>query len=123
LFGRGARDALDFETIHSARWIEQAAPLEPRVDDDAHAVYRETRLGDVGGQHDLAAARPRRFQRGILVTRGELSVQRSHVHAGANVAQHALHTPDLARARQEHQHVAVSIGECTFDRAQHAELG
>ncbi len=56
LLGRGARDALRLEPAHAGGGIEEAAPLEPSVDDDAHAVDRQARLGDVGREHDLAAA-------------------------------------------------------------------
>ena len=106
LLGRRARDALHLEPVHAARRIEQAAPLEPRIDDDAHAVDGETGLGDVGGEHDLAPPGLRGLERRVLVAGRELAEQRHHVDVGADVAQHALHAADLARAGQEHQHVA-----------------
>ena len=79
LLGGRARDALQFEPIHAARRIEQAAPLEPGVDDDAHAVDGQAGLGDVGGEHDLAAPGLRRLQRGVLLAGGKLAVQWQHV--------------------------------------------
>ena len=67
LVGRRARDAHGLEPAHPGRRIEALASLEPGVDHDAHAVDREARLGDVGGEHDLAAATRVRSQRRILV--------------------------------------------------------
>ena len=83
LLGRRARDALRLEPAHAADGIEHAAPLEPRIDDDAHAVDREARLGDVRREHDLAPARACRRERRVLLARRELAVQRQHVDVGA----------------------------------------
>ena len=46
----------------------------------------------------------------------ELAEQRQHVDAVAEVAQHALHAADFARAGQEHQHVARRFGQRALDR-------
>jgi hypothetical protein len=43
------------------------------------------------------------LRRRILVRGSEFAEQRQNVHVIADVAQHALHSPDFARARQEHQ--------------------
>ena len=84
LLGRGARDALRLEPAHAADGIEDAAPLEAGVDDDAHAVDRDARLGDVRREHDLAAAGARRCERGILLAGLELAVERQQVDVGAD---------------------------------------
>jgi hypothetical protein len=123
LRGGRARDARHFESVHAARRVEQAAPLESGVDHDAYAVDRETRLRDVRGEHDLAAARARGCDRRVLVAGRELSIQRQHIDARPDVAQHSLHAADLSRAGQEHEHVAFRLGKCALDHAQHRELG
>ena len=78
LVGRRARDAHGLEPAHAARGIEALATLEPRVDDDAHAVDGEAGLGDVGRDDDLAASPRRRPQRRVLRRGVEIAVQRQH---------------------------------------------
>ena len=114
LLGRGARDALRLEPAHAGDGIEHAAPLEPGVDDDAHAVDRQARLRDVRREHDLAAARARRRERRVLLAGRELAVERQHVDVGAErelVAQPPLDAADLAGAGQEHEQVARRVRE------------
>ena len=62
-------------------------------------------------------------QRRVLFAAGELTVERQHVDVRTHVREHSLHAPDLARARQEHQHVSLGFGERTLDYTQHRELG
>ena len=52
-------------------------------------------------------------ERRVLLAGRELAVERQHVDvvADARLAQPRLHAPDLARARQERQHVAGRLGE------------
>jgi hypothetical protein len=61
-------------------------------------------------------------QRRVLVARRQLAEQWQHVHVGAEHAQHSLHAAYFTGARQEHQHVARRLDECTPDRAHHGEF-
>ena len=125
LLGRGARDALRLEPAHAGDGIEDAAPLEPRVDDDAHAVDRQARLGDVRREHDLAAARARRRERRVLLAGRELAVERQQVDVGAErelFAQPPLDAADLAGAGQEHEQVARRVRERAMHGARDASV-
>ncbi len=117
LLGRRARDPLRLEAAHARAGIEHAAPLEARIDDGAHAVDREARLGDVGREHDLAAAAARGLKRRVLLGRRQLAVERQNVDVRAELrlAESRLHAADLGRAGQEHEQIAGRLRE----RAQH----
>ena len=125
MLGGSARDALRLEAAHAADGIEDAAPLEPGVDDDAHAVDREAGLGDVRREHDFAAARARRRERRILFLGLELAVERQEVYVGADAelfAQAPLDAADLAGARQEHQQVAGRVEQRAVHRTCDGQL-
>src|SRR5690606_38264061 len=106
LLGRRARDALCLEPAHSRDGIEYAAPLEPGVDDDAHAVDRQARFGDVRGEHDFAAPVARGRERGVLLSGRELAVERQNVDVAVERAffdQAPFDAADLAGAGQKYE--------------------
>ena len=69
LIGGRARDAHRLQAAHSRRRIEARAAREPGIDDDAHALDRQTGFGDVGREHDLAVLRVAGAQRCVLLCR------------------------------------------------------
>jgi hypothetical protein len=78
LIGRCTRDARRLEPPHAGDGIKDSAALETRIDHDANALDGETGLGDVRGQHHLARTGRGGCQRGILLLRPQLTVQRQH---------------------------------------------
>ena len=55
---------------------ETRASFLAAIDHDAHAFDRETGLGDVGGEHDLAFATAAGLDRRVLLLHGQLAEQR-----------------------------------------------
>src|SRR5262249_48486348 len=107
LLGGGAADGRQHEAVEPAPRIETGEAHEPGVDDRHDALHRYRGLGDVGGEHD-APPRPR-AQRPLLVVERLVAVQRDDVH-GASLRERRERlrgTPDLRRARQEDEHVAI----------------
>ena len=103
-----------------ARLARQAA-----VDHHAHAGQGHAGFGDVGRQHDAAAAVGIGLQHARLLLDRQLAVQRQHVDVGASTspaASAASHARDLALAGQEHQHVAGMLRQRLLDRAPRLRL-
>ena len=92
-----------------------AAAHQPAVHHDAHAFDREAGLRDVRGEHDLARAGPHRRERGVLIRAGQIAEQRQapRVRLRPSCArfEQRLDAADLARAGQEHEHVAALFAQ------------
>jgi hypothetical protein len=56
LIGGGLRNVYCFQSRKTGVRIKTRFAREPRVDDRAHAGQSDRRFGDVGGEHDAAAA-------------------------------------------------------------------
>ena len=76
LIGGGAGNALRLQSAHAGGRIEHGAPDQAGVDDDTHALDGQARLRDVGREDDLAYARGRGQQRGVLLLPRQLAKQR-----------------------------------------------
>jgi uncharacterized protein YqgC (DUF456 family) len=118
LFGRGLRDPLELETAHAGCRVESRSSLVAAVDDDAYTLDREAGLGEVGREHNPAPSVGLGPKRRVLYRCPELAVQRPDAHR--LVLQRSLEqlrrAPDLARARQEGEHVTLVLGQCARDR-------
>ena len=129
LLGRRTRDAHGLQAPHAGRGIETRTARESRIDHRAHPGERQARLGDVGGEHDLARAGGRWRQRRILLGGRELAVERQHLHAGPQLArvlggfEQLPHATDLTRPREKHQHVARSLAQRAPREARDQLLG
>jgi len=77
LSGR-ARDPAGDQAAHPGAGIEARAALESGVDHHPHALDGQAGFGDRCGQHDLACARRRRRDRGVLLGRCQRPVQGVH---------------------------------------------
>ena len=109
LRGRVLGDALGVEAVDPLFRIESEDLVQPRVHHVGDAFDGQGRLGDVGGQDDLAS-----FVRGegcVLLTSLEAPVEREH-HRGqpGDRRQLAGRRPDLARAGEEAEDVAAAGG-------------
>ena len=125
LLGGRARDALHLEPSHAAARIEAGAAHQARVHHRAHARDGEAGLGEIGGEHDLAAPRGIGGERAVLGLEGEIAVER-HERTGGRIergAECGLDAADLTRAGEEHEHVAGGFGERTPHQLHHAPLG
>ena len=112
LLGGGARDALRLEAAHTGDRVEARTPHQSGVDHHAHAGNGEARLGDVGREHQLAHAAGSRRERRILRLGAELAVEGHHGRAfGACALEKRLHTADLTRAGQEHEHITLLLAQ------------
>ncbi len=112
LVGRRARGGDRLQPGEAGGGVEQRRPGQPGVDHDAHPLDRQAGLGDVGGQHHLAAARQAGDQRRVLGARGQRSVERVDVDRRVRAerfAQRRGGALDLGRAGQEDQHVALGL--------------
>jgi hypothetical protein len=67
LLGRRARNSLRFQAAHTSSRIKNGAANQTRVNNDADALNRQARLGDVGCQHYLALTVSGRSKRGLLI--------------------------------------------------------
>ena len=120
LVGSGARDAPGLEAAHAGHRIEGRAAHQSRIDDRAHAGQRETGLGDVGGEDHTAAPSRIGLQGTRLFGRGQFAVQRQQhdrVIDLGHTPEHHERATDLARARQESEHIARALAQ----RALHGE--
>ena len=125
LVGRRLGRRHGVESGQAGAGIEHRPPGRPAVDDDRHALDGQARLGDVGGEHDLAPAGQARRQRGVLLAGGQRAVQHVDVDGLAveGGAQLGLGAADLARPGQEHQHVALGLAaQDAADRAHDGRL-
>ena len=112
------RDGRDDERVHAEARVVSALLDEARVDDVVDAVDGDARLGDVGGDDDLARARGRRVKDARLHLGGKGGVDGEDDELGHRGAEglHAL-VEDLARGvdllltGQEEQDVALRLGE------------
>ena len=84
LVGRVAADRHRRQPGHAGRRVEARRPGEPAVDDDAHALDGQRRLGDVGRQHDAPPARRRRRQGEVLLLDAQRSGERADVDVAAD---------------------------------------
>ena len=82
-------------------------PVQPAVDDGGHPIDGDRRLGDVGGEDDLAA--PARGQGPVLVPGGHLPVEHHHLQVGMGgvLGERLAAAADLRGAREEDQDVPV----------------
>ncbi len=122
LVGRGARDADGREAGHPAARVEARRPRPPGVHDDADALQRQARLGDVGRQHDLALPGRGGLDGPVLRLGRERAVERCDEHAAgqATLFQPLLYAPDLARSRQKDEKAArLGLGEGAADHPRH----
>ncbi len=126
LVGRGLRDVDHVQAREATVGVVARLAREPGVDHHAHAGERHAGFGDVGGEHDAAAAVRIRLQHAALLFDGELAVQGEHVDAreragGVAAAgsgpQQRFHARDLALPGQEHQHVARMLCQHLLHRA------
>ena len=120
LVGGGARDSPGLQAAHAGHRIERRAAYQSRIDDRADTRQRETGLGDVGGEDHTAASGRIRLQGTRLLGGGQFAVQRQQhdrVIDLGHAPEHRERTTDLARARQEGEHVARALAQ----RALHGE--
>ena len=116
LVGRVAADRHRRQPGHPGARIEARRAGQAAVDDDAHAVHRQRRLGDVGGQHDAPPTRRRRGQRPVLLLERQRAGQRGGRRRRGRGAVELLGEPgDLADAGQEHEDVAVLVAQRPTD--------
>ena len=124
LIGGGTGHAHGLKPRHAHIRLEPRNSRQTAVNDHAHALDGDRRLGDGGREHHLALALGRRPQRKIL---------RLHVHRAVKRGQHGrwiadtllqpfLHAPDLALARQERQDRTGFRAQGTHDRVRHPVL-
>ena len=116
LIGRGAADAAELQPVEAGRRVVAQAPHEAGVDDRRDPFDRDRGLGDVGGEHDLAARQ--RPEHGVLALGREVAVERQHRDPALDGErrQGLGRALDLADAGQEDEHVAGRLVE----RAAHA---
>ena len=120
LVGAGSRHPHRFQPGHPGARREARHARQAAVHHHAHAIDREAGLGDGRGEDHLAASPVVRPERPVLLLRREVAVQRHD--DGLATGEHFLHPPDLPRARQEHEHVAVIARQHVADGAGHAAL-
>ena len=103
LIGVRPADADRFEPSEADVGLIDRNAHEPAVDDDAHALDRERRLGDRSGEHDLAPPRRRGGDGEILRAAIERAIERRDVDVGAldTRFQGLGDAADFALARQE----------------------
>ena len=108
LVGRGARHAHGLQPGEADGRLEARHAGKTAVDDDAHALDGQRRLGDGRGQHHLAPAWAGRLEREILRPLVHRAVERSEIDVGIAdpLLQPFLNAPDLALAGQEHEHAS-----------------
>lgn len=101
------------QDVDAARRVEVPPLCVPGVDDEAHAVDGDARLGDVGREDDLAGAARRRRPHGVLVVGGQARVQRQELHRqraarrGGRAVREPLHRVlDLVAPGEEEEQVA-----------------
>src|SRR5580698_10580232 len=96
----GARDALRLEPTHARGGIEYRATDESGVDHDAYALDGQTRLGDVGSEHDFACAPWRRRKGGVLILGSQLAEEGEDTDGAGGLCrfQERLHATNLAGA-------------------------
>jgi hypothetical protein len=124
LLGGGARDRRDNERLHRRARIETLGFLEARVDHVDDAVDRQRRLGDVGGEHDLARAGRRRLkdfrlqvgrQRRVDARHDELADLRAE--RARAVRQNLGGRVDLVLAGEEDENVARRLRDVHLQRS------
>ena len=118
------RDPAQLKAAHPGHRVERGTPFVPAVDDDSHALDRQTGLGDVCREHNLAASVRFGAQRRVLLRRGELAVERpdaQRIRAG-QTRQGLRRAADLAGARQKREQVALVVGERAPDDRHHAAI-
>ena len=124
LIGGGTRHAHGLEPGHADVRLETRNPRKAAVDDDAHALDGDRRLGDRGREHHLAQTLGRWLERKVL---------RLHVHRAVKRGKHdrriadallqpLLDAPDLALARQERQDRAGFRPQGPHHRVRHLIL-
>ena len=113
LVGVGAADADGRKARQADVGLVDRNAHEAGIDHDAHAFDGERRLGDRGGEHDLAPPRGRRRDGEILRMGVERAIERRDVDVGALDArvQDLRDAPDLALPRQEDQDRAAFLFE------------
>ena len=109
LIGVGPADADGLEARKPDVGLIDRDSHEPAVDDEAHALNRERRLGDRGGEHDLAPPRRRRGDGEILCAAVERAIERRNVDIGRpdSRLEDLRDAADFALARQEDEDRAV----------------
>ncbi|GAB3737485.1 hypothetical protein GCM10027598_64840 [Amycolatopsis oliviviridis] len=98
--------------------IDAGHPGEPAIHHRAHTRHGQAGLGDRRREHHPATGA--RAQRVVLARRRKPSVQGQHV--GVQAVEQPAHPGDLARTRQEGEHVTVPFGQCFVDRPDHGRL-
>ncbi len=123
LVGRRARDTHRLEPRQARARLVARPAGEPRIDDEPHALDGQRGLGDRGREHDLAAARRRRPDRGVLRPRLHRPEERREIDVGRQPPLEPLRrAADLGLARQEGEDRAVLLGEPLSDRRRHPVL-
>lgn len=97
LLGRGARDLDGDKTARAGARIEARAAGEAAVDHYRHPFDREARLGDVGGEHDLAPSRRVRAQRAVLLGTRQIAVEGKDRNCTFELGERPRSGTDLAR--------------------------
>ena len=119
LVGRGTGDGNRAEAGHPGVGVETRRPGEARVDDDPHPFDGEARLGDVGGEDDLAPCR--REEGGVLGLGGEAPVE--EVDVGVDPGEETLDPTHLSHSGEEDEDVAGLLGERPADDPGDVVLG
>ena len=96
---------------HASGAVVAGTSREAGVDDDADAVERQARLGDAGGEHDLAAAIGLGKDRGTLRRRIEAAVKLVQDDVVGQVGEPVRGPLDLGDTGQEGQHAALRLAE------------
>ena len=110
LVGVRLRDLFNQQRVDAAVGVVAGNARQAAINHQPHAVNRERRFGDVGGDDDLALVVTR--HRGVLLARRQFAVQRQQ-----NVTLRLRRVADgfdrlgnFKSARHEHQHVALAAG-------------
>jgi len=120
LVGGGLRNAHGVEARHAGGGVEAGGAAQAAVHHHADALDGEARLGDVGGQDDLALpVRARRDGR-VLLARREVAEEGVQGHVAGHVAlQTRLGAPNFARAGQKDEHVPLGVTEHLLNHRRH----
>ena len=119
-----ARETQRLQAVHARTRREPTHAHKPRVDHRRHSLDGQRRLGDRGGEHDLAlpVASRQRPQHGVLLLLRQRTIERHH-HAPQAIdavgPQLLLAAPNLALTRQKAEDVAAGFRQGALHRTGH----
>ncbi len=120
LGGRGAGDAAGGQAGHAAAGIEGRHPCQTCIHHHPYPFDGQAGLGDIGGQHHLAAAHWRRLDGCPLGRQFQFTMQRAEQHRSRQVIRQPLGgAADLRLPGQEHQQAAGFLVQCLQHRGGH----